>query len=156
MSWLNITGIFFPFTFEANVNVDIPKYNIPAVMCHELSHLRGFMREDEANFLAYLACKNSASLDFQYSGYMLAFIYATNALYEVDKEAYSRIFNRLDPGVRRDISCQSNYWKQFEGPVADTATSINNGYLQANQQDDGVKSYGRMVDLLLAEQRLGE
>ena len=65
---------------------------------------------------------------------MLAFIYATNALYEVDKEAYSRIFNRLDPGVRRDISCQSNYWKQFEGPVADTATSINNGYLQANQQ----------------------
>ena len=156
MSWMNITGIFFPFTFEANVNVDIPKYNIPAVMCHELSHLRGFMREDEVNFLAYLACKNSASLDFQYSGYMLAFIYATNALYEVDKEAYSRIFNRLDPGVRRDISCQSNYWKQFEGPVADTATSINNGYLQANQQDDGVKSYGRMVDLLLAEQRLGE
>lgn len=156
MSWMNITGIFFPFTFEANVNIDIPKYNIPAVMCHELSHLRGFMREDEANFLAYLACKNSDSLDFQYSGYMLAFIYATNALYEVDREGYSRIFNRLEPGVRRDISSQSDYWKQFEGPVADTATSINNSYLQVNQQDDGVKSYGRMVDLLLAEQRLGE
>ncbi|MFQ9846223.1 MAG: DUF3810 family protein [[Clostridium] leptum] len=131
------------------------KYNIPAVMCHELSHLRGFMREDEANFLAYLACKNSASLDFQYSGYMLAFIYATNALYEVDKEAYSRIL--IDwIRVSGEYILPVQLLKQFEGPVADTATSINNGYLQANQQDDGVKSYGRMVDLLLAEQRLGE
>lgn len=122
-------------------------------MCHELSHLRGFMREDEANFLAYLACKSSTDLDFQYSGYMMAFIYATNALYDVDSETYSQIFNELDPGVLRDISYQNSYWKQFEGPAADVATSINNSYLQANQQEDGVRSYGRMVDLLLAEQR---
>jgi len=43
----------FPFTFEANVNVDIPPYQIPSTMLHELSHLRGFMREDEANFISY-------------------------------------------------------------------------------------------------------
>jgi hypothetical protein len=28
---------------------------------------------------------------------------------------------------------------------------MNDSYLKANSQQDGVKSYGRMVDLLLAE-----
>ena len=53
LSWCNITGVFFPFTFEANVNTDVPDYSVPSTMCHELSHLRGFMREDEANFIGY-------------------------------------------------------------------------------------------------------
>ena len=47
LSHCNITGIFFPFTLEANVNTDIPDYSLPSTMCHELAHLSGFMREDE-------------------------------------------------------------------------------------------------------------
>ena len=91
MSWCNITGIFVPFTFEANVNVDVPDYSQPATMCHELSHLRGYMREDEANFIAYLACRNSENVEFQYSGAMLAFVYANNALYSADSEVLGTI-----------------------------------------------------------------
>ena len=45
------TGIYFPYTFESNINVDAPEHTIPATMCHELTHYRGFMRENEANFL---------------------------------------------------------------------------------------------------------
>lgn len=48
MSYGNITGIYIPFTCEANVNIDVPDYSIPATMCHELTHLRGYMREEEA------------------------------------------------------------------------------------------------------------
>lgn len=65
MSYSNITGIFFPFTFEANVNVDIPAYSIPSTMGHELSHLRGYMREDEANFIGYLVCEKSGEYRFR-------------------------------------------------------------------------------------------
>ena len=32
----------------------MPFYNIPHTICHELSHLKGYMREDEANFIGYL------------------------------------------------------------------------------------------------------
>lgn len=151
MSYTQTTGIFIPFTFEANVNVDIPAYSIPATMCHELSHLRGYMREDEANFIGYLVCENSGSTDFEYSGDMLAFIYTYNALCTVDGEAAGRIYATLDEGVQRDLAANSVYWKQFEGPVAQVSTSVNDSYLKANRQGDGVKSYGRMVDLLLAE-----
>lgn len=153
MSYGNITGIFFPFTYEANVNVDIPNYSIPSTMCHELSHLRGYMREDEANFIGYLVCEKSGSADFQYSGKMLAFIYSTNALYDTDADAANQIFAKLSDGVRRDLAENSAYWKQFEGPVAQASNSINNTYLKANHQEEGIKSYGRMVDLLLAEYR---
>ena len=37
--------------------------------------------------------------------------------------------------------------------MAEVAQQVNNAYLKANRQYDGVKSYGRVVDLLLAEWR---
>lgn len=153
MSQTNITGIFFPFTFEANVNTDIPAFSIPVTMGHELSHLRGYMREDEANFIGYLACEQSGNPDFEYSGKMLAFIYASNALYDTDRDAASQLYATLSEGVQRDLRANSEYWKQFEGPVAQVSTSLNDSYLKANHQESGVKSYGAMVDLLLAEYR---
>lgn len=153
MSLCNITGMFFPFTFEANVNKDVPEYTIPFTMCHELSHLRGFMREDEANFIAYLACRNSSDADFRYSGTVEAFTYASNALFSADSGTAGKIYSGLSEGVRRDLQFNNQYWDRFKGPAADTATSVNNSYLKANSQKDGVQSYGRMVDLLLALQR---
>jgi len=153
MSQMQITGIFFPFTFESNVNVDIPPYEIPATMCHELSHLRGFMREDEANFISYLACINSGYDDFAYSGTMRALTYSMNALYLEDYNAFETLNKKYSENVYNDIKYTSNYWKQFETKIAEISSKINDTYLKANDQADGVKSYGRMVDLLLAEQR---
>ena len=85
MSYLNITGIYFPFTLEANVNVDVPDFSIPSTMCHELAHVNGIMREDDANFISFLACINSDDNEFAYSGYTMAMTYAANALYSADK-----------------------------------------------------------------------
>lgn len=153
MSHLNLTGVYFPFTVEANINEDAPAYSIPATMLHELSHVRGYMREDEANFLAYLACRGSGNPSFEYSGAMLGFIYANNALYSADQSAGQETFALLSDGARRDLSASNAYWKQFEGPVAEVSDKINDTYLKSNRQEDGVKSYGRMVDLLLAEYR---
>ena len=42
------------------------------------------------------------------------------------------------------------YWRQFETKVAEISDKVNDSYLKANNQEDGVKSYGRMLDLLLA------
>ena len=153
MSYTQITGVFFPFTFEANVNVAVPEFSIPATMCHELSHLRGFAREDEANFIAYLACINSDNAEVQYSGYMLAFIHSVNALYSSDVEKYQEVFSYLSDKAKSDLNANNEYWAKYETPVAKAASSINDSYLKANSQDDGTKSYGRMVDLLLAYSR---
>lgn len=153
MSYLQITGVFTPYTCEANVNVAVPAYTIPATMCHELTHLRGFMREDEANYLAYLACVKSDYIEFQYSGVMLALVHSMNSLYEYDYDAFAKLHPSYDEGVLRDFEYNNAYWAAHDGVVAEVSDKVNDVYLKANSQEDGVRSYGRMVDLLLAEFR---
>jgi len=156
MSEFNITGVYFPWTVEANVNIDVPDYTIGAALCHELSHLRGFMREDEANFIGYLACVGSDCAELRYSGYMLALVYAGNRLYSDSPEMYRELFSTYSEGMVLDMRAHSAYWKQFEDTVlSEAGEKMNNAYLKANNQSDGTKSYGRMVDLLLAEYRAG-
>jgi len=154
MSEFNITGVYFPWTVESNINTDVPDYSKASTTCHELSHLRGFMREDEANYIGYLACVNSDSAELKYSGYMLALIISMNKLYDADKDKYFTLRSKYNDGVSLDLINNSRYWEQFEDTVLSTAgEKMNDTYLKANSVEDGTKSYGRMVDLLLAERR---
>ncbi|MCT4542587.1 MAG: DUF3810 domain-containing protein [Vallitalea sp.] len=151
MSYAGITGIYFPFTAEANVNKDRTDVLLPATTCHEMAHQRGFAREDEANYIAYLTCKYHPDTDFRYSGIILALIHSMGKLYEYDIDAYEQLKSSYSEGVIRDLQDNSNYWKRFSGPIDRVSTNINNTYLKLNKQKDGVHSYGRMVDLLIAE-----
>lgn len=154
MSAFGITGVFFPFTVEANVNVDVTDYNLGADMCHELSHAAGFMREDEANFIAYRACTRSGDPVLAYSGTMLALIHAGNALYEVSPKLYATLRGEYSDAVVRDLIDNSDYWAQFEdSKTTEMGERMNDAYLKANSQSSGIRSYGEMVDLLLAEYR---
>jgi len=153
LSRMNVAGMYVPFTFEATFNADMPHANIPHTMLHELAHFKGFMREDEANFIAYLASREMDSLAFRYSGVMLALIHTGNALFAADRDLYFELSAGLDDGIWRDFAYNRAYWQQFEGRVAEVATAMNDAYLRHNRQEDGVRSYGRMVDLLLADYR---
>lgn len=154
MSRLQLTGVFFPFTVEANVNIEAPSFNIPYTMAHELAHLRGFMREDEANFIAWLVCGASPDVGVQYSGTLLALIHAGNALARADWEAYAALRQSYSPQVLADLADNNAYWAQFKDePLSNLSEKANDAYLRANGQTDGTRSYGRMVDLLLAQWR---
>lgn len=153
LSVQSLSGIYSPFTIEANYNRDMIDYNIPHTACHELSHLRGFMREEEANFIGYLACVGSDAAFSRYSGYLSGFIYAVNALYRQNPEAASEVYAFLPECALTDLHTNNQFWQQYEGPIAEVSTQVNDTYLKANNQSDGVKSYGRMVDLLLAYYR---
>ena len=150
MSHLRITGIYSPFTMEAHVNVHVPDYHIPATMIHELAHFRGIMREDEANFIAWLAGTRSGNPYFEYSGAMLALSHTLNRLHSISPQEHARIVAMLNQYVLADFVANTEYWQQFTGPLADISTEINDAYLRANQQADGVASYGGMIELLIA------
>ena len=150
MSHENISGVHSPFTSEAQYNRLVTPYNIPHTVCHELSHLKGYMREDEANFVGYLACIGSECAEFRYSGYVLGYIYATNALYGADAEKWSAVRGKLEPVINKDLAENSRYWEQYKTVIAEVKEKMNDNYLKFNHQEDGVKSYGRVVDLMLA------
>ena len=151
MSYMRIGGFFSPWTLEAHYNGEIPAHRKPFIMVHELAHTAGHMREDEANFIAYLAARNSSNVDFNYSAVYSGIVYVLGALHRVvGREEYAELFAKLPMQVRRDLQANRDFWQQFEGPVGDMANRANDAYLRANRQADGVQSYGRMVDLMLA------
>lgn len=155
LSSFNIAGMYFPVTVEANYNQAMPVSAQGFTVCHELSHLSGFIREDEANFIAYLACRESESPYFRYSGYLEALTYALNAYYPTaEKEDYNELCGMLSETVLNEYAFRSRYWAQFRKKTTyKVASAINDAYLKSNNQTDGTKSYGRVVDLMLAEYR---
>lgn len=149
LSYQGLTGIYLPFTIEANYNEDMTAYNIPFTLCHELSHLRGFMQEQEANFIAFLACTEYESIEFQYSGYLSGWVYCMNTLYDVSPERWQETRAMLSAAAEPDLAANNVFWKAYDGTVAEVASQVNDTYLKANGQEDGVHSYDRMVDLIV-------
>jgi hypothetical protein len=150
-SYTGITGMYFPFLAEANVNIDQTVYCIPFTASHELAHTRGFAREDECNFFGFLASINNDSPDFQYSGYYLAYIDCFNALYSKDSDlAIKTARENVSEAMARDLNYQNEYWHQFDGPVQDVSNNANDKFIQYQGVEDGVQSYGRCIDLILA------
>ena len=152
MSYMGITGIFSPFTFEANFNNDVPAFIIPYTITHELAHLKGFMKEDEAGFLAYLACAGSDSPEFRYSGTLNALQYSMSQLYSnTNSDVYNDVYMSIPERVRAEVTRSTAYWESHTSSLTSMAKTANDKYLAVNAQTDGTKSYGRMVDLLLKE-----
>ena len=150
LSVQQVTGIYSPFAIEAVYNREMPDYNVPHTLCHELSHLRGYMHEDEANFISYLACIGSDLQTFRYSGYLTAWVYAGNALAKQDRKRYNELRAELCPEALSDLEANNAFWDRFDGEIAEVHDKVNDAYLKGNGQREGVISYNRFVELLLA------
>lgn len=149
---LGISGIFVPFTGEANVNTTLPEWTLPFVAAHEIAHQRGFAREDEANYLAYASCARHPDPAARYSAALEGSLFALAALRASDPAAHEALHTRRSPAVRRDLDALEAWRRRYEGRAAAVQEKVNDAYLRA-QGEDGVITYGRMVDLLLAERR---
>ena len=158
MSHQSILGIYYPFTMEANYNRDICPINLPSTVCHELTHLKGNILEDEANFLAFLACISSESADFRYSGYIQAMEYMMDLAWELDPEG--TLAGQLSGQAWMDMYkfVPEGYWEEEEHQLPDAipeevveevSAAVLDTSLKVNGVKDGDLSYGRMVDLIL-------
>ncbi|MBQ0037684.1 MAG: DUF3810 domain-containing protein [Clostridiales bacterium] len=150
LSAIDFTGFYFPFTGEANLNVDSPACFLPATIVHEMAHQRLIASEQECNFIAILGATRAESAAYRYSGWLLGYIHLSNALYRTDSAAWQTIRDTLPENVVRDIQDNNAYWAAWRGPVKDAAQSVYDGFLKSNGEEQGVQSYGTVVDLLLA------
>ena len=148
-------GIFSPFTYECHMNNEMPDLYVASTAAHEYAHFKGFAREDEANFIAWYVSYRSEDTDYAYSGTMLALLYAMNSLYATDPEAHAEIYYSLHEGIIRDWIDDNAYWEPFRTEFSEKTDKAYDNYLKSNNVSDGSKSYGRMLDLILAMQREG-
>ncbi|MBR2521049.1 MAG: DUF3810 domain-containing protein [Oscillospiraceae bacterium] len=148
------TGFYFPITGEANLNSDSPICMIPSTAAHEMAHQRGVAREQEANFVAVLACTSCDDPVYQYSGWLMGYVNLSNALYRQDEELWGQVRSSLADHVVSDLRANSEYWAQFDKGISKVAgkvsDSVYNTYLKSSGQELGLRSYGAVVDLLIA------
>lgn len=145
-----LSGFFSPFTGEANLNRSVPAVSYPQVIAHEKAHQRGVNREDEANFLGWLAAASSDDPLARYAAAVFAQRQLLRPLLAVDEaRARALVAERL-PGVQRDVDDLRDYWSVSTGRTGRIANRVNDAYLRGNRVADGVASYGRAAELLLA------
>ena len=150
MSAMNVTGLYFPFTGESNLNMDFPAATFPATVAHELAHRRGIASEQQCNFLAVLASTRSDDDAYRYSGWLLGYIHLSNALYTVDPDAWIESRRLLPETVEADLRAASDYWGQYSGKVSQASGKAYDAMLRSYGDELGMKSYGAVVDLLVA------
>lgn len=163
-------GYYFPFSMEANYNDVMHILNIPSTMCHELAHLKGFIYEDEASFIGYLACVRSENTFFQYAGYLSVLNYLYNDICKLEKEnpdTFAKTVDEIQPVTvskqvwEDNVFVSDEEWERINGKAlidtevvdkaADVFIDVN---LKVNGVSDGKVSYSRVVKLLLQYYRL--
>ena len=173
MSITGYSGMYFALTGEAMINTQPHGAFMPATVAHEHAHHLSVFAEDEANFVAIIACIKSDDVVFQYAGYMLGLNHLLGALMFADRspdmgptEQWTRIVEGLSENVARDRQESSVFWATrtqantgvdfldnilttVAETTSDVVDNIYDGFLRAQNQELGLLSYGACVDLLL-------
>ncbi|MCL2070952.1 MAG: DUF3810 domain-containing protein [Oscillospiraceae bacterium] len=208
MSDAFLLGMFVPYTIEANYNSIAPDSEKALTALHELAHVAGFMREEEANFISFLAARESGNPELVYAAYLYIFdyisVWITDELYRHLPDEYKALLEYFagQTGVKWQVDFPASgfgkiqryifsydllpeqighdSWASFEfwssrrqntsyifdeyGEVVDAVVTVNpfveafssvsadlnDAYLKIQGQSDGVDSYGRMIDLVMA------
>lgn len=154
MRYFGVAGYFNPFTNEAQITRLIPDTSKPFSMAHEQAHQMGYATENEANFIGYLTCATSDSKPLQYSANYKALKYVLREIYPYDSIFVRQKLDSFSPGMKRDLDYENAYYHKYSGAADRAFSALNNAYLKANNQKEGMESYNRFVELLAGYYRL--
>lgn len=149
-NYLGFLGYYNPFTGEAQVNTTVPKFSQPYTACHEIAHQVGYAKENEANFVGYLAAAASHDTAFKYSVYLDLFLYAERNLYKADSASAKDFINQLIPEVKNDIKEWQKFHNRHKNPAEPVIRWLYGIYLESNEQPSGVLSYDEVTGFMIS------
>lgn len=148
MTYTHISGIFMPFTAEANVNTNYPEYVVAFSTAHEMAHQRGIAGEDEANFVAFLSCLASDDDYLRYSSFLSMYDYYLDEVYKTDKQMYYKLLENTDRRILGEMYAYSVFFDKYrDSQASKVADTVNDTYIKTMGDSGGVESYGRVVEL---------
>ena len=143
-----IDGMINPFSLEILINGEVLSFERPFVVAHEWAHLAGYADESEASFVGWLTCLASAP-PARYSAWVFIF---PHLLRHLDPQQQAELWARLDDGPTADFRAVSARVNQAVPVIRRNANRVYDQYLRANRVDDGIASYGAVVDLVLGSE----
>ncbi|MUH37637.1 DUF3810 domain-containing protein [Zobellia amurskyensis] len=148
-SYMGIGGYLNPFTNEAQVNSLTPEFRFPVISGHEVGHQVGYSKENETNFIGYLVTMKNENHYFQYSASAYALSHCLSAIRRSDEGKFNELYAKVNVGVRENYRELYEHSLEFINPFEPIFKSIFSTFLKANQQKDGIKSYGKIVELMV-------
>lgn len=135
------SGFTNPFTLETQLAPDLLWFERPFAQAHEWSHVAGFNREDEANYVAALTCLRDRDVVARYSGALELFMYLPplrtypHAMFASQVwQDFAAIRERNKHFVNLNLSRFS--WRVY------------NNYLKGNHIASGVQNYDEVTRLM--------
>ncbi len=154
-----IMGYYFPFSLEANINSVMYITNVAPTVCHELAHTKGFIYEDDANMIGFLACIQSDDPFLQYCGYLSVLNYVNNDFYDSiggNMSVYKSHVRINDAVADDNIFLTREEWQTVEkkaviktSTVKSVSSTLMDTTLKLNGVEEGVLQYNNVVGLLL-------
>lgn len=148
--YLGFTGYYNPFTGEAQINTTVPRMLHPYIATHEIAHQLGYAKENEANFVGYLAAANSRDTLFQYSTYLDLFLYTNREIYYFDSVSSGKVMQKLNPLVKEDLEELRRFDLAHQNFLEPFISWMYGNYLKLNNQPKGLHSYNAVVGMLIA------
>jgi len=141
-----VDGMINPFGLEVLQNPDLLPFERPFIAAHEWAHLAGYADESEASFVGWLTAMQ-ADVPSRYSGWLFLYWQISG---ELDAEARARLARTLGPGPRQDINAVVERLQRGQRPWLRIAGwRVYDQYLKANRVEEGIRSYGAVVTLIL-------
>ena len=144
------SGVYFPLTGEAHVDHSLHPLQRSFTIAHELAHGHGITDEGEANFVAYLSLVQADQLYLRYCGHLTYYRYLGSAARRADSEAYAKFRDALAVGVRGDLDAINRANNRYRELVPELRDLLYDGYLKTQGVQQGMASYGRLVELVAA------
>jgi Protein of unknown function (DUF3810) len=149
-NYLGFQGYYNPFSGEAQVNTTVPRFLEPFVTTHEIAHQLGYGRENEANFVGFLACKAYDNNAFRYSVYYDLYNYSIGEIFRQDTTLGKKFQQQLHPQVLKDRQEFRDFYKKYKNPIEPIIMWGYGEFLKANNQPAGKRSYNEVVAWLIA------
>jgi hypothetical protein len=149
-NYLGFQGYYNPFSGEAQVNTTFLTFLEPYVTAHEMAHQLGYAKENEANFVGFLACRSSTSNLFRYSTYFDIYNYAIGEVNKRDSLLAKEFQKKLHPQVVKDRAELREFYLKHKNKIESAIMWFYGQYLKANNQPAGKLTYNEVVGWLIA------
>ncbi|MFN8291003.1 MAG: DUF3810 domain-containing protein [Chitinophagaceae bacterium] len=149
-NYFGFQGYYNPFSGEAQVNTTVPRFLEPFVTTHEIAHQLGYAKENEANFVGFLAIRSFENNAFRYSVYFDLYNYALGEVVRQDTALARSIQAKAAPQVKKDQQEFRDFYRRYKNPIEPIIAWGYGQFLKANNQPSGKRTYNEVVTWLIA------
>lgn len=136
----HITGVSFLGVGQASVSSKLHTAEIPFVTAHEIAHIKGVAKEDQANLTSLYILLNSDIPYLRYSAYYWSYLSLIDIYRLTDYQSYQKIISSLDKAIITETNNIAKYYSEHD-LLSAIGNFINNLYLIFNGNKDGTSDY---------------